>query len=189
MLSVNQSIPEFSAEAFHNGDFRTITTNDVKGKWSIFLFYPADFSFVCPTELADMQTQYAMLQKLDVEVYAVSTDSHTSHKSWHETNAAIRTVEYPMIGDQTGQVSQGFGVLTEKGDAALRGTFLVNPEGIVKVCEIHDIGIGRSTKDIIRKVLSAQYVSEHGGEVCLTAWGQKQIAMIPNIDLIGPDRG
>lgn len=185
MANINQPIPEFSAQAFHNGEFKTITTEDVKGKWSIFLFYPADFTFVCPTELEDMQNQYAALQELGVEVYAVSTDTHFTHKAWHDNSEAIGKVTYPMIGDPTGVITRGFGVMIEEEALALRGTFLANPDGIIKVSEVHDLGIGRSAKDMVRKVKAAQYVANNDGEVCPAAWEEGQKTLTPSLDLVG----
>ncbi|MFT6908368.1 MAG: peroxiredoxin [Oleiphilaceae bacterium] len=182
---INQSIPEFTAEAFHNGEFKTITSEDVKGKWSIFLFYPADFTFVCPTELEDMAKHYDELQKLGVEVYSVSTDSHFVHKAWHDTSEAIGKIKYPMIGDPTGKITRAFDVMIEEDGMALRGTFLANPEGIIKVSEVHDLGIGRSAKDMLRKVKAAQYVANHDGEVCPAAWEEGEATLTPSLDLVG----
>jgi peroxiredoxin len=185
MAKINSSIPEFTAEAFHNGEFKTITSDDVKGKWSIFLFYPADFTFVCPTELEDMANQYEELQKLGVEVYSVSTDTHYVHKAWHDTSEAIGKIRFPMIGDPTGRITRGFDVMIEEEALALRGTFLADPDGIIKVAEIHDLGIGRSAKDMVRKVKAAQYVASHDGEVCPAAWEEGQETLKPSLDLVG----
>ncbi|WP_281500775.1 alkyl hydroperoxide reductase subunit C [Kordiimonas marina] len=182
---INKSIPEFKVEAFHDGEFKTITDADVKGKWSIFLFYPADFTFVCPTELEDMANQYEELQKLGVEVYSVSTDTHFCHKAWHDSSDAIGKIKFPMLGDPTGAITRGFDVMIEEAAQALRGTFLANPEGIIKVAEIHDLGIGRSAKDMVRKVKAAQYVAEHDGEVCPAAWEEGQKTLTPSLDLVG----
>jgi len=182
---INKSIPEFTAEAFHNGEFKTISSEDVKGKWSIFLFYPADFTFVCPTELEDMENFYAELQGLGVEVYSVSTDTHFVHKAWHDTSDAISKITYPMIGDPTGKITRGFDVMIEEDALALRGTFLANPEGIIKVSEVHDLGIGRSAKDMVRKVKAAQYVANHDGEVCPAAWEEGAETLTPSLDLVG----
>jgi len=185
MSMINKSIPEFTAEAFHNGEFKTISSEDVKGKWSIFLFYPADFTFVCPTELEDMENFYAELQGLGVEVYSVSTDTHFVHKAWHDTSEAISKITYPMIGDPTGKITRGFDVMIEEDALALRGTFLANPEGIIKVSEVHDLGIGRSAKDMVRKVKAAQYVANHDGEVCPAAWEEGAETLTPSLDLVG----
>jgi len=185
MTMINKSIPEFSAEAFHNGEFKTITTDDVKGRWSIFLFYPADFTFVCPTELEDMAAHYEELQQLDVDVYSVSTDTHFSHKAWHDSSDAIGKIKFPMIGDPTGTITRGFDVMIEAEALALRGTFLANPDGIVKVSEVHDLGIGRSANDMVRKVKAAQYVANHDGEVCPAAWEEGGETLTPSLDLVG----
>ncbi|MGB0867160.1 MAG: alkyl hydroperoxide reductase subunit C [Granulosicoccaceae bacterium] len=185
MSMINRSIPEFSCQAFHNGEFKTVTSEDVKGNWAIFLFYPADFTFVCPTELEDMAKHHEELLSLGVEVYSVSTDTHFTHKAWHDTSDAIGTITYPMLGDPTGTITRGFDVMIEEDGLALRGTFLVNPEGIVKVAEIHDLGIGRSAKDMVRKVKAAQYVATHDGEVCPAAWEEGEETLTPSLDLVG----
>ena len=185
MSMINKTIPEFKAEAFHDGEFKTITSDDAKGKWSIFFFYPADFTFVCPTELEDMANYYEELQGLGVEVYAVSTDTHFVHKAWHDASEAIGKVKYPMIGDPTGKITRGFEVMIEEEALALRGTFLANPAGVIKVSEVHDLGIGRSVKDLVRKVKAAQYVEGHDGEVCPAAWEEGQATLTPSLDLVG----
>lgn len=185
MSMINKPAPEFKAEAFVNGEFKTISSDDLKGKWSIFLFYPADFTFVCPTELEDMAAQYEELQGLGVEVYSVSTDTHFTHKAWHDSSEAIGKVTYPMIGDPTGTITRGFDVMIEEDGLALRGTFLVDPDGIIKVCEIHDLGIGRNAKEMVRKVKAAQYVRENDGEVCPAAWEKGQETLTPSLDLVG----
>lgn len=185
MANINTTIPEFKAEAFHNGEFTTITSEDVKGKWGIFLFYPADFTFVCPTELEDMAEHYAELQGLGVEVYSVSTDTHFAHKAWHDSSDAIGKITFPMIGDPTGAITRGFDVMIEEDALALRGTFLVDPDGVIKVAEIHDLGIGRSAKDMVRKVKAAQYVRENDGEVCPAAWEAGQDTLTPSLELVG----
>lgn len=185
MANIGQSIPEFKVQAFHNGEFREVTHEDVKGKWSIFLFYPADFTFVCPTELEDMAKYYEELKGLGVEVYSVSTDTHFSHKAWHDTSEAIGKIQYPMLGDPTGVVTRGFGVMIEESGLAMRGTFLADPEGIIQVAEIHAGGIGRSAKDMVRKVKAAQYVATHDGEVCPAAWEEGEKTLAPSLDLVG----
>ncbi len=185
MAKINTQIPEFSAQAFHNGEFRTITSEDVKGKWALFLFYPADFTFVCPTELEDMANHYEELQGLNVEVYSVSTDSHFVHKAWHDTSESINKIRFPMLADPTGKITRGFDVMIEEDAQALRGTFLVDPDGIIKAAEINDLGIGRAAKDMVRKVKAAQYVRTHDGEVCPAAWEQGAATLKPSLDLVG----
>ncbi len=185
MSIINKEIPEFSVDAYHDGEFKTITSEDVKGKWSIFLFYPADFTFVCPTELEDMAKIHDELKSLDVEVYSVSTDSHFVHAAWHEHSDAISKINYPMLADPTGSLTRGFDIMIEEAGQALRGTFLANPDGIVKVAEVHDLGIGRSAKDMLRKVKAAQYVQNHDGEVCPAAWEEGEATLTPSLDLVG----
>jgi peroxiredoxin (alkyl hydroperoxide reductase subunit C) len=185
MSIINTHIPEFKTEAFVDGDFKTITSDDVKGKWGVFMFYPADFTFVCPTEIEDMAEHYSQFKELGVEIYSVSTDTHFSHKAWHDSSPAIGKVKFPMLGDATGKITRGFDVMIEEEGLALRGTFLVDPDGIIKVAEIHDLGIGRSAKDMLRKVKAAQYVRENDGEVCPAAWEKGQKTLTPSLDLVG----
>src|SRR5262245_1829695 len=132
-ISINQRIPDFKVQAFTNGEFKTVTQEDLRGKWSVFFFYPADFTFVCPTELGDLADKYAELKKLGVEVYGVSTDTHFTHKAWHDVSETIKKVKYPLLADPTGHLSRSFGVYIEDEGLAYRGTFLVNPDGLVKI--------------------------------------------------------
>ncbi|MDO6620308.1 MULTISPECIES: alkyl hydroperoxide reductase subunit C [unclassified Shewanella] len=182
---INSTIKPFSATAFHNGDFVSVTEQDLLGKWSVVFFYPADFTFVCPTELGDMADHYAKLQEMGVEVYSVSTDTHFTHKAWHSSSDTIGKINYPMIGDPTGAITRNFGVMIEEDGLALRGTFVMNPEGEVKVAEIHDLGIGRSAAELVRKIQAAQYVASHDGEVCPAAWQPGEDTLAPSIDLVG----
>ena len=163
---INTEIKPFKATAYHNGKFVPVSSDDLKGKWSVVFFYPADFTFVCPTELGDLADNYAVLKDMGVEVYSVSTDTHFTHKAWHDASETIQKIRYPMIGDPTGVISRNFEVMIEEEGLALRGTFVINPEGQIKVAEIHDLGIGRDAKELIRKVQAAQYVAAHPGEVC-----------------------
>ena len=163
---INTEIKPFKATAYHNGKFVPVSSDDLKGKWSVVFFYPADFTFVCPTELGDLADNYASAQDMGVEVYSVSTDTHFTHKAWHDASETIQKIRYPMIGDPTGVISRNFEVMIEEEGLALRGTFVINPEGQIKVAEIHDLGIGRDAKELIRKVQAAQYVAAHPGEVC-----------------------
>ena len=166
MTIINSTVQPFKATAFHNGEFVQVTDQTIKGQWSVFFFYPADFTFVCPTELGDVADLYKEFQKIGVEVYGVSTDTHFTHKAWHDASDTIKKIQYPMIGDPTHAISRNFGVLIEEEGLALRGTFVVNPEGQIKVAEIHDLGIGRDASELLRKVKAAQYVASHPGEVC-----------------------
>jgi peroxiredoxin len=185
MSLINTQIKPFKATAYHNGKFVTVSDADLKGKWAVFFFYPADFTFVCPTELGDIADQYETFKSLGVEVYGVSTDTHFTHKAWHDTSETIGKVKYPLVGDPTGTLSRNFGVMIEEEGLALRGTFLVNPEGQIKVCEIHDLGIGRDAKELLRKVQAAQYVAAHPGEVCPAKWTPGEKTLAPSLDLVG----
>ena len=185
MSLINTVIKPFKANAFHNGKFIEVSNETVAGKWSVFVFYPADFTFVCPTELEDLAENYAEFQKLGVEVYSVSTDTHFAHKAWHDTSDAIGKVNYPMIADPTHQLSRNFEVLIEEEGIALRGTFVVNPEGEIKVLEIHDNGIGRVASELLRKVKAAQYIAAHPGEVCPAKWEEGAKTLTPSLDLVG----
>ena len=182
---INTKITDFKVQAYHNNAFKTVTNADLKGKWSIFFFYPADFTFVCPTELGDMADLYPEFQKLGVEVYSVSTDTHFTHKAWHDASDTIKKIAYPMIGDPTGAITRGFDVMIEEEGLALRGTFVVNPEGEIKVAEIHDLGIGRDASELLRKVKAAQYVASHPGEVCPAKWKEGEATLAPSLDLVG----
>ena len=185
MSLINTQIKPFKATAYHNGKFVTVSDADLKGKWSVFFFYPADFTFVCPTELGDIADNYETFKSLGVEIYGVSTDTHFTHKAWHDTSETIGKVKYPLVGDPTGTLSRNFGVMIEEEGLALRGTFLVNPEGLIKVCEIHDLGIGRDAKELLRKVQAAQYVAAHPGEVCPAKWTPGEKTLAPSLDLVG----
>ncbi len=185
MSIINSKIKPFTAQAFHNGKFVTVSDSDLKGKWSIFFFYPADFTFVCPTELGDMADLYPEFKKAGVEVYSVSTDTHFTHKAWHDTSETIKKITYPMLGDPTGAITRGFDVMIEEEGLALRGTFVVNPEGEIKVAEIHDLGIGRDASELLRKVKAAQYVAAHPGEVCPAKWQEGDATLAPSLDLVG----
>jgi len=185
MSLINTEIKPFKATAFHNGKFVELTEADVKGKWSVFFFYPADFTFVCPTELGDMADLYPEFQKLGVEVYSVSTDTHFVHKAWADASDTIKKITYPMIGDPTGAITRNFEVMIEEAGLALRGTFVMNPEGQVKVAEIHDLGIGRDASELLRKVKAAQYVASHPGEVCPAKWTEGAETLKPSLDLVG----
>ena len=182
---INAKAPEFKVEAYHNGEFKTISSEDIAGKWSIFFFYPADFTFVCPTELVDLAEQYSKLQEMGVEVFSVSTDTHFTHKAWHDASDSIKKINYPMLADPTGVLSRGFGVYIEEEGMAYRGTFLVNPEGQIKVAAIQDNSIGRNAEELVRKVEAALYVASHDGEVCPAKWKKDAETLKPSIDLVG----
>lgn len=185
MSLINTKIKPFKATAFHNGKFVDVSDESIAGKWSVFVFYPADFTFVCPTELEDLAENYEQFQKMGVEIYSISTDTHFSHKAWHDTSEAIGKVQYPMIADPTQQLSKNFEVLIEEEGIALRGTFVINPEGEIKVLEVHDNGIGRVASELLRKVRAAQYIAAHPGEVCPAKWEEGGKTLTPSLDLVG----
>jgi peroxiredoxin (alkyl hydroperoxide reductase subunit C) len=185
MSLINTEVKPFATTAFHNGKFVPVTNESLKGKWSVVVFYPADFTFVCPTELEDLADNYAAFQKLGVEVYSVSTDTHFAHKAWHDTSEAIKKVNYVMVGDPTGAITRNFDVMIEEEGLALRGTFVINPDGVIKLCEIHDNGIGRDASELLRKVKAAQYVASHPGEVCPAKWTEGAKTLTPSLDLVG----
>ena len=185
MSMINQPIPEFKTTAFHDDEFKDISNQTISGNWAIFLFYPRDFTFICPTELQDMAQFYDEFKELGVEIYAVSTDSHHVHKAWHESSKAVGQTRFPMLGDPTGVITRGFDVMIEETGEAHRATFLIDPEGKVKVTEIHADNFGRSAKDFLRKVKAAQYVAASDGEVCPAAWEPGDKTLKPGIDLVG----
>ena len=185
MSLINTEIKPFKATAYHQGKFVPVTHEDLKGKWSVVVFYPADFTFVCPTELGDLADHYAAFKKLGVEIYGVSTDTHFTHKAWHDTSDAIKKVQYPLVGDPTGTITRNFEVMIEEEGLALRGTFVINPEGQIKLCEIHDNGIGRDASELLRKVKAAQYVAAHPGEVCPAKWQEGDKTLKPSLSLVG----
>lgn len=185
MSIIGQELPEFSLQAYRNPSIETVTKESVLGKWNVFLFYPADFTFVCPTELEDLQTKYAELQGMGVEVYSVSVDSEFAHKAWADTSPTIGKIQYPMIADQLHQLADFFGVYDETSGRAFRGTFVVNPEGKVQTAEIHNMGIGRSADELVRKVQAAQFVANHGDQVCPARWKPGADTLKPGLDMVG----
>lgn len=183
---IGSTIKPFKATAFQAGkDFFEVTDEDVKGKWAVFFFYPADFTFVCPTELEDLGKQYDTLKGLGVEVYAVSTDTHFSHKAWHDTSEKIGTIQYPFLGDQLHTLSNNFGVLRESMGLADRATFVVDPDGVIQVMEITCEGVGRNASELVRKIKAAQYVRNNPGQVCPAAWEEGSETLAPSLDLVG----
>lgn len=182
---INALVPEFSVQAFQDGKFRTVSNEDIKGKWALFFFYPADFTFVCPTELEDLADKYEQLKSMGVEVFSVSADTHFVHKAWYDASDTIKKIKYTMLADTRAVLSRGFGVYKEDEGVAYRGTFLVDPEGRVKVAEIQDNSIGRNADELVRKVEAAQFVATHDGEVCPAKWKQGGDTLKPSIDLVG----
>ncbi|GGK36231.1 peroxiredoxin [Caldalkalibacillus thermarum] len=185
MSLVGTEVKPFKAKAYHNGEFIEVTEQDLKGKWSVICFYPADFTFVCPTELEDLQNHYEELKALGVEVYSVSTDTHFTHKAWHDSSEAIGKITFPMIGDPSQTLSRNFDVLNEEEGLAQRGTFIIDPDGIIQAVEINADGIGRDASTLINKIKAAQYVRNNPGEVCPAKWKEGEETLKPSIDLVG----
>lgn len=185
MSLINTKIQDFKVQAYHNGEFKEISNKDLEGKWSVFFFYPADFTFVCPTELGDLADTYPEFKEINTEIYSVSTDTHFVHKAWADASDTIRKVEFPMLADPTALLSKAFDVYIEEDGLALRGTFIVNPQGVIKAYEVHDLGIGRDADELLRKVHAAQFVAEHGDQVCPAKWKPGKKTLTPGMDLVG----
>ncbi len=182
---INTQVQPFAAKAYHDGKFIDVTEAALKGKWSVVFFYPADFTFVCPTELGDLADHYATFRDMGVEIYAVSTDTHFTHKAWHDTSETIGKIRFPMIGDPTGTLTRNFGVMIESAGLAERGTFVIDPAGKIQIIEINAGGIGRDAAELLRKVKAAQYVASHPGEVCPAKWKEGDKTLAPSLDLVG----
>lgn len=185
MSMINKEIGDFSVQAFQDGEFKTITKGNVVGKWSIFFFYPADFTFVCPTELEDLANKYDEFKKADCEIYSVSTDTHFVHKAWHDTSERIAKLQYPMLADPTHTISRDFDVLIEEDGVAERGSFIVNPEGKIVAYEINAGNVGRNADELLRRLLASQFVAKHGDEVCPAKWEPGAETLKPSLDLVG----
>ena len=183
-LSNTQVLP-FKNEAFHNGKFITVTNETLKGKWSVFIFMPAAFTFNCPTEVEDAAEHYAEFQKAGAEVYIVTTDSHFAHKVWHETSPAVGKAKFPLIGDPAHALTRGFDVHIDEDGMALRGTFIIDPAGTIKTMEIHSNEIARDVKETVRKLKAAQYTAAHPGQVCPAKWNEGAKTITPSLDLVG----
>lgn len=185
MALIGTQVLPFTANAFHNGEFITVSEENFKGKWSVVVFYPADFTFVCPTELEDMQNEYATLKEMGAEVYSVSTDTHFTHKAWHDHSEAISKIEYIMIGDPSQKLTRNFDVLNEEDGLAERGTFIIDPDGVIQTVEINAGGIGRDASQVVNKLKAAQYVRNNPGEVCPAKWKEGGETLKPSLDLVG----
>jgi len=185
MSIIGSSLKPFTATAYKEGKFVDISDADVRGKWAVFFFYPADFTFVCPTELEDLADIYPTLQAAGVEVYSVSTDTHFSHKAWHDTSPVIGKINYYMVGDNSHTLTTNFDVMREGVGLADRGTFVVDPEGKIQLVEITPEGVGRNAAELLRKVKALQYWVSHPGEVCPAKWEEGEETLAPSLDLVG----
>ncbi len=185
MIRIGQKVPDFELEAYHNDEIKKVKFSKLRGKWAVLLFYPADFTFICPTELEEAATLYDEFRKLNAEVLSVSTDTVHVHKAWHDASAAIKKVKYPMLADPTGNICEMFGTYLENEGLSSRATFIISPDGIVKSFEIHDNSIGRNTHEILRKLKAAKFVSENKGLVCPASWEPGKKVLKPGLDLVG----
>ncbi|PIN91963.1 peroxiredoxin [Candidatus Pacearchaeota archaeon CG10_big_fil_rev_8_21_14_0_10_35_13] len=192
MIKINGKAPEFSSDAYFGGsdEVRKINLSDYRGKWVILFFYPADFTFVCPTELGKLADSYEKFKSLNAEVISVSTDTKFVHKAWHDHSDTIRKITFPMLADPTRRVCSDYETLiTDDGDPdsglSLRATFLIDPEGVVKAFEFHNNDIGRSTAELLRKLQAAKFAEENGGEVCPMDWTPGADTLKPGLDLVG----
>jgi len=185
MSLINTEVQPFKTTAYRNGEFIEVTDADLKGQWSVLIFMPAAFTFNCPTEVEDAADSYAEFQKAGAEVYIVTTDTHFSHKVWHETSDAVGKAQFPLVGDPTHQLTRAFGVHLDDEGLALRGTFVINPEGVIKTMEIHDNAIARDVTETLRKLKAAQYVAANPNEVCPAKWKEGEKTIKPSLDLVG----
>ncbi|MDO5695796.1 MAG: alkyl hydroperoxide reductase subunit C [Eubacteriales bacterium] len=183
MRFIGMNIPEFELDVFHQGEFKKVSDKDLKGKWSVLFFYPADFTFVCPTELEDLADAYEDFKKVDTEIYSISKDTHFVHKAWHDESKAVGKIEYPMVGDPTGFFGQLLDIVQDNG-LYDRATFLINPEGEIVLYEVSADGIGRNSEELLRKVEAAQFVAKHG-VVCPAKWKPGKETLTPGISLVG----
>ncbi len=185
MSQIGKEIVDFSVEAYVNDGFKKISKEDVLGKWSVFFFYPADFTFVCPTELEDLAEKYQDFKAANCEVYSVSCDTHFVHKAWHDASETIKKIAYPMLADPTAVLARGFDVMIEEVGLAERGTFIVNPEGKIVAYEVVAGNVGRNAEELLRRLQALQFVAKHDGEVCPAKWKQGAQTLKPSIDLVG----
>ena len=185
MIQIGQTVPALEGKAFHQEEEKRIRLADYRGKWLVLLFYPADFTFICPTELEEAANHYEEFKKLNAEIVSVSTDTVFVHKAWHDHSPAIKKITYPMLADPTGEICKAFGTYIDEEGLSLRATFIIDPDGVVKYYEIHDNSIGRNIKEIIRKLQAAKFVRENKGQVCPASWEPGKKTLKPCMDLVG----
>lgn len=185
MTLLQHELTDFKVNAFQNNEFHEVTKEDVLGHWSLFFFYPADFTFVCPTELEDLAANYDKFKEIGCEVYSVSTDTHFVHKAWHDESERIKKIQYPMLADPTHALAKDFKVLIEENGLAERGTFIVDPEGRIQSYQVNAGGVGRNADELLRLVQACQFVAEHGDQVCPAKWQPGAETLKPSLDLVG----
>lgn len=185
MNFIGTEVVDFGVKAYQQGELKDVTKADILGKWSIFFFYPADFSFVCPTELEELQDFYEEFKKEGAEIYSVSEDTEFVHKAWAEASEQIGKIQYKMLADPAGKLARAFGVLDEEAGQALRGTFIVDPDGIIQSYTVNNMGIGRNAQEVLRTLQAANFVREHGDQVCPANWQPGEDTIAPSLDLVG----
>lgn len=185
MSLIGKEVSDFKTWAFVNHEFREVSKADILGKWSVFFFYPADFTFVCPTELEDLANMYEEFKQINCEIYSVSCDTHFVHKAWQDASKTIQKIQYPMLADPTGTITRDFEVMIEQDGMAERGSFIVNPEGKIVAYEVIAGNIGRNAEELFRRVQASQFVAEHGDEVCPAKWKPGEKTLKPSLDLVG----
>ena len=185
MITIGQQIPDLPFEYFQNEQFKKGKLSDYRGKWLVLMFYPADFTFVCPTELSEAASKYDEFKKVGAEIVSFSTDTVYVHKAWHDNSPVIKSITYPMGADPTGNICRAFGTYLEMEGLSLRGTFIIDPDGVLKAMDVHDNSIGRNIEEIFRKLQASQYVREHKGEVCPASWKPGVKTLKPGVDLVG----
>ena len=185
MSFIQKEISDFTVQAYVDGGFKEVTKEDVLGKWSVFFFYPADFTFVCPTELEDLADKYEEFKNINCEIYSVSCDTHYVHKAWHDASKTIQKIQYPMLADPTGALARSFDVMIEEDGVAERASFIVNPEGRIVAYEVIAGNVGRNADELFRRVQASQFVAQHGDEVCPANWKPGSETLKPSLDLVG----
>lgn len=185
MLRIGETVPKIQFEAYQHDETKKLTLNDYQGQWLVLLFYPADFTFVCPTELEEAAELYPAFQKEGAEILSVSTDTVFVHKAWHDESPSIKKIQYPMVADPTGNLCRLFGTYIEAEGLSLRGTFIIDPDGKLVAMDIHENSIGRSAPEILRKLQAAKFVRENPGLVCPASWHPGKKTLKPGLDLVG----
>ena len=185
MSLIGQEVTDFKVQSYQGNEFKEVTKEDILGKWSVFFFYPADFTFVCPTELEDLANKYEDFKKVGCEIYSVSCDTHFVHKAWHDVSKTIQKIQYPMLADPTHALAKDFEVYIEESGVAERGSFIMNPQGQIVAYEVIAGNVGRNADELLRRVQASQFVAEHGDEVCPAKWQPGADTLKPSLDLVG----
>ncbi len=185
MVMIGETVPDAGFDAYRGDEITRMELGDFRGKWLVLFFYPADFTFVCPTELEELADNYALFQKEGAEIVSVSSDTAFVHKAWHDNSPSIKKIAFPMAADPTRELCAAFGTYLEKEGLSVRATFIIDPDGVLKAAEMNDNSIGRSSAEILRKLQAAKYVNEHAGFVCPASWKPGAKVLKPGLDLVG----